>query len=374
MTVIRQYIFYLLLLAILALSQPVFGLDTQDYEQIKIISSSVVVSFPTSIKFDISAQSSVEITKIRLNYTIDRDNYAEVTGEVWPLFTPSQSVNASWSWDMRKLGLPPSTEIIYWWTVENNNNEKFVTQKSSITFADKRYNWNTISDKNITIHWYNGNELFARELLKAAQEAIERLFSNAFILKNNIEIFIYGNSTDFRNALIAPRGWEGGIAYPEHHKIAIGIAPSQIEWGKSALAHELGHLLVHQLTFSPYGTRLPVWLDEGLATLAESSDDNYYENLVLKAYEKNKIISMRTLISPFSADPDKAVLSYAQSWSFVKFLRDNYDYKKILELLDLFKNGSTCDNALLSVYGKDLKALQLDWLESLSTASKDNNK
>lgn len=368
-----QCMLFLIIFCLLVLSQPVIGLDSQDYNQIKIINSSVAVSFPTSIKFDISAQSSSQITKIRLNYTIDRDNYAEIIGEVWPLFSPSQTVNASWSWDMRKIGLPPLTKIIYWWTVESNN-EKFVTQKSSVTFADNRYNWRSISDKNITLYWYNGNELFAKELLKAAQEAIERLFSNTFILKNNIEIFIYGNSTDFRNALIAPRGWEGGIAYPEYHKIAIGIAPSQIEWGKLALAHELGHLLVHQLTFSPYGARLPVWLDEGLAMLAESDDDTYYENLVLRAYEKNKIISMRTLISPFSADPDKAVLSYAQSLSFVKFLRDNHGYSKILDLLDLFKSGSTCDDALLTIYGKDLKALQVDWLESLLTALKNKTK
>ncbi|GAI54848.1 unnamed protein product, partial [marine sediment metagenome] len=31
----------------------------------------------------------------------------------------------------------------------------------------------------------------------------------------------------------------------------------QLDWGKRALAHELGHLVTHQITFSPYGAILP---------------------------------------------------------------------------------------------------------------------
>ena len=49
----------------------------------------------------------------------------------------------------------------------------------------------------------------------------------------------------------------------------------------------------------------------------------------------------------------------------MQFLIDNYGSDEILALLDVFKEGSTYDDALLEVYGFDMDGLDDLWRQSL---------
>ena len=179
-----------------------------------------------------------------------------------------------------------------------------------------------------------------------------------------IRIYIYASAGDLQGAMIFPREWTGGVAFTEFGTIAIGISPNQLDWGKKALVHELTHLVVHQATFSPYG-ELPTWLDEGLAMYNEGELDPYFRAYLGKAISEGKLISVRSLCSPFSAEPEKAYLSYAQSYSLVEYLLRNYGENKMLNLLTLFKEGDTYDGALTQVYGFDIDGLDSHWRETL---------
>src|SRR4030042_2674864 len=101
---------------------------------IKVLESSSEIAFPASMVFKISVESPSQITRIRLNYKIDKMNYAEVIGEVWPSFTPSQNVEASWSWDMRRFSLPPFAVIESCWTIENENGGRMNNDHSNSGF------------------------------------------------------------------------------------------------------------------------------------------------------------------------------------------------------------------------------------------------
>jgi hypothetical protein len=74
---------------------------------------------------------------------------------------------------------------------------------------------------------------------------------------------------------------------------------------------------------------------------------------------------VQTLSSDFPADPDGARLSYAESYSLISFLIQHYGEQKMLSLLSTFKQGSTYDNALETVYGFDTSGLNSLWRESL---------
>jgi len=132
------------------------------------------------------------------------------------------------------------------------------------------------------------------------------------------------------------------------------------------LVHELTHLVVHQATFSPYG-QLPLWLDEGLATYSEGELDPDLRSSLDRAISEGTLISVRTLCSPFSAYADKARLSYAESYSLVKYLLDNYGHDKMLDLLIILKQGSTYDEALTEIYGFDIDGLDADWRATLTS-------
>ncbi len=70
---------------------------------------------------------------------------------------------------------------------------------------------------------------------------------------------------------------------------------------------------------------------------------------------------MRRLSSPFSAQPEQAYLSYAQSYSLVEFLIDEYGGEDTLHLLSTFRRGSSYDEALERVYGFDMDGLDVLW-------------
>ena len=327
-----------------------------------VLDSSAQVEFPSKLNFSLSAQSEVNITDIRFHYVIDRLSYAQVTSEVYIEFTPATTVEASWDWDMRKTGgLPPGSSLEYWWTVEDAKQDKIETAPIRVQFDDTRYSWRSLTEGEVTIYWYKGDESFARELMVTAQEALARLSEDTgAYLEKPVRAYIYANSRDLQGSLIYPQEWTGGVAFTRHGIIAIGIAPDNLDWGKGAMTHELTHLVIHQMIFNPYND-LPTWLDEGLAMYNEGALSSQEAAFLSKAIAEGSLISVRSLASPFSAYGEEALLAYTQSYSLVEFLIGNYGSDKMLELLYAFKQGSSYDGALGKVYGFDMDALNTRW-------------
>ena len=337
---------------------------------ITVIASDVEVDFPSQAVFTIEAESSADIVDIRLYYQVDRMNYAEVVSEGWANFTPVSKVEANWVWDMRNASLPPGAEVTYWWGIEDADGNRCETSPEIMYFDDGRYSWQSLTGTvpqggELTIFWYEGSASFARELMDACEEGLARLTQDVGTYQARpIRIYIYASTSDLKGAMIFPQEWTGGVAFTAFSTIAIGVPPSELDWGKRALVHELTHLVIHQVTFSPYG-QLPLWLDEGLAMYNEGELDPVFRSYLQEAILQDKLISVRSLCSPFSAYYGKACLSYAQSYSLVEYLLDNYGQDKMLDLLALLKQGSTYDEALTEVYGFDMDGLDARWRATL---------
>ncbi len=342
----------------------------QAQSELVIIESSTSVQFPTSIGFSLAAESDDDIIDIRLHYTVEREAFAEVTSEVYIEFDPGTSVDVSWSLDLRRVGgLPLGTVVDYWWTVADAGGNQVATAPAQIRLDDNRYDWRSITEGDVTIYWYEGDESFAQELMTTAQAALERLAEDTGAhLKEAVGLYIYASTQDLQGSMIFPQEWTGGVAFTRYGTIAIGVAPDNLEWGKRAVIHELTHLVTHQMTFNPYGG-LPTWLNEGLSMHAEGELEVIYQVYLIQAIAQGSLISVRSLASPFSAFPEQSYLSYAQSYSIVEFLIDEYGQESMLELLNTFQQGSSYDGALLRVYGFDMDGLNARWRDSLATAA-----
>ena len=340
-------------------------------DDIAVIASDVDINFPSQAVFTIEAESYVDIVDVRLYYQVDKMNYAEVVSEGWADFTPASKVEANWVWDMRNTSLPPGAEVTYWWMIEDAAGNRFETSPEIMHFDDEHHLWQDLTSTvpqggELSLFWYEGGDSFAQELMDACEEGLARLTQDIGTYPERpIKIYIYGSTDDLQGAMIFPQEWSGGVAFTAFSTIAIGIPPSELDWGKRALVHELTHLVVHQATFSPYG-QLPIWLDEGLAMYNEGELDPVFRFCLEEAILEDELISVRSLCSPFSAEPEKACLSYAQSYSFVDYLLDNYGQDKVLDLLTLFKQGSTYDEALTEVYGFDIDGLDTRWRATLT--------
>ena len=335
-----------------------------------ILDSSAEADFPYGLDFNLSAESDVNITDIRLRYRVDRISYAQVTSEVYIEFVPAATVDISWTLEMVKIGgLPPGSSVEYWWLVEDAGGEKVETVPVQVQFDDIRYSWDSLTEGRVTMYWYEGDESFIQELMAAAQQALARLAEDTGAeLEQPVRLYIYASIQDLQGAMIYPREWTGGAAFTRHGTIVIGISPINLYWGERAIAHEMAHLVIHQMVLNPY-SGLPTWLDEGLAMYAEGSLALEYTAYLNQAIADDSLISVRSLSSPFSAYAAEAALSYAQSYSLVEFLISNYGQGKMLELLNTFSQGSNYDAALDSVYGFDMDGLNNLWRQYVTGQS-----
>ena len=148
----------------------------QAQDELRVLNSSAEAEFPLRLNFSLSAESDVNITDIRLQYTVDQERFAEVISEVYVEFVPASRVDESWTWDMRRTGgLPPGSRVEYWWTVEDASGRSIETAPVQVEFDDERYSWKSLTEGKVTIYWYEGDKSFADEIMLAVKDVLARL-------------------------------------------------------------------------------------------------------------------------------------------------------------------------------------------------------
>lgn len=328
---------------------------------LQVLDNRAVPEYPSYIIFRLEVVSAVGVSDIRLNYRVNRDSFVNIVCDIQPDIAGTP-VTANWIWDMNTTGNPPPGAVIdYWWKITGEDGHEYVTEERQVVFDDLTHQWRMIEEGNLALHWYNGSEAFAGELMGAAQSALAQLESDTGArLSRPVDIYIYASSTDLQRAMVYVQDWAGGLAFTGYGVVSIGIAPSDMAWGKRAMVHELAHLATHQMTSNPYNS-IPVWLNEGLSMYAEGELESYSESFLRQAVLDDSLISVQSLCSPFSAYADETYLSYAQSYSLVNFLIQEYGSDKLSDLLEVFRTGSNYDAAFLQVYGFDMDGLDEDW-------------
>lgn len=341
-----------------------FPLPVRSQSGLRITGNSTKIEFPAMLHYNLSARSAANITDVRLHYIVDRDSFARVTSEIFVEFMPDTIIGVNWTWDMRQTGgLPPGTAIEYWWTVTDAQGEKISSERVKVIFDDNRHTWQDLTEGKVTLYWYGNGLSVIKDIMSATQQALTRLLKDTGAeLKKPVKIYLYPSTADLQGAMIFPQEWTGGATFTGFGIIAIGLQPFNSDWNKRAVAHELTHLVIEQVTSNPYND-LPTWLDEGLAMYTEGPLDSAFANQLRSAVLGNGLISVPSLSSPFSAYPDKATLAYAQSHSVVEFLIRTYGQAKMYELLATFHDGSGYDSALMKVYGFKMDGLNSLWRE-----------
>lgn len=330
-----------------------------------------MLNFPDSITFRATVESNVPITSLVLEYGTDQLTCGTVLAKAFPHFTPGTMIDAEWTWEMKQSGsLPPGATLWWRWRYTDENGIESVSEKKTITWLGSNHNWQTVTSGLINLHWYSGDQAFANDLLDAAITGLARLQNDAGLQPDQpIHLYIYANTDDMKDAILYEPSWTGGMAYPEHDIVIIGISQRDLEWGRATIAHELTHVLVGHLTFSCLGD-VPTWLNEGLAVYSEGRLDPSAEAQLNEAIKNDQLLSARSLSGGFSEVPSRAYLSYSQSYSIVKFLIETYGQDSMNSLLITLRDGTPVDEALLQIYGFDIDGLEAAWRESVGAAPK----
>lgn len=328
---------------------------------IRVESNQYEAQFRDHILFKLAVEGQVEIEEITLFYRV-ADQPA--VNHASPQFEPDIRVEAEYTWDLSNGALPPGVQINYWWEIADQGGHTLETKPQSLLYTDDRYDWHTLSSERLALHWYRGGADFGQALFDKAIEALDTLSRDAGItVTRQVQVFIYGSHSDLLGAIAkGAKEWTGGQAFPDMGVVVIGVSPANLAWGKLAMAHELSHLVVHQMVDTPLGG-LPCWLDEGLAMYAEGKLEPEYQRALGRAIKRDQLITLRSLSSSFPTDPDRARLCYAQSYSLVEFILEEYGQEKMAELIQVFAEGAYYDDALREVLGLDSQGLDSAWRE-----------
>ena len=343
--------------ALLAAALPALAQGT-----ITVSNDQPVLEFPDRLTFRATFQNDRPIEKVVLEYGVDQWTCGTVIAKAFPEIQPGQDVSAAWTWEMKQSGSqPPGTKIWWRWHIFDNQGQEIVTNRKETVWLDDRHAWQTESGDGINLHWYEGGAGFGRELHQAAVTSLADLARVTGLRTNKpIDLYIYGNTQDMRDAVLFEPGWTGGLAYSDHNIVIIGITPDELDWGKRTQAHELTHVLVGQLTFSCLSD-IPTWLQEGLAVYGEGGLDTPSQKQFDEALRGDTLLPVGSLSGGFSEDSSKADVSYAQSYSLVKFLIERHGRDTMLSFLRALRDGASVDEALQQVYGFDIEGFEDAW-------------
>jgi len=321
-----------------------------------------VLDFPNTITFHAVIDGPDKITSVVLEYGDQEETCGQVIARAYPKFTPGKSVTVDWTWDMRQSGsLPPGARVWWQWRTTDESGTGIVSSRKTVLWLDGSHPWQTLARGDIRLHWYGNSQGFAQDLLDTAYNGLARVENDAGLSTDQpIDLYIYSDTSDMKDAILYEPAWTGGMAFPEHNIVILGISPSDLSWGRKAEVHELTHVLVGHLTFSCLGG-VPTWLNEGLAVYSEGQLDPAAQQQLDNSIRNDTLLTVRSLSGRFSEISDKASLSYSESYSIVKFLIDSHGRDKVTALLVSLRDGSTVDEALTSVYGFDIEGLEDAW-------------
>jgi len=331
---------------------------------LEVTAQEVVNNFPEEVVFRLSAHSEAAIEEVTLHYQILPDG---VMAYGRPDFTPAERVQVDFSLkgnDPPRSYLAPGARIDYFWEVEDVAGNKLTTEPATYVYEDSRFSWESASDGNVSVYWYAGSRSAAESSLEVARDTLDRMSALLGITVDYpVKVWIYDSYEDMLPALVRRSEALERQVVVAGERVSSDTVLLQGEAAGDTLRHELTHIVTHVAGEGPYGG-LPAWLDEGTAMYGQSEPGEGFTSALEKAVKRDSLLSIRSMTAP-TGDPSKVTLFYGQAWSLVSFLIETYGPAKFAELFATFKEGSTVDKALLSVYGFDQDGLEDAWRASL---------
>jgi hypothetical protein len=164
-----------------------------------------------------------------------------------------------------------------------------------------------------------------------------------------------------------PPLWSVGTAYPALNLIILR-SPRALKGGRTdieeVLRHEYAHLALGRAL---KGNEAPQWLDEGFTMLQSRGWSLSWTYVLSRGVLSNALIPLAELTHSFPRDQHQAQLAYAQSFSFVSFIKTEYGPEALPRLIKGIAHGLDADTALRQATGLGLRNLERRWKAELKT-------
>jgi hypothetical protein len=162
-----------------------------------------------------------------------------------------------------------------------------------------------------------------------------------------------------------PPTWAVGTAYPAHNLIILR-SPRGIKGGRTEVEEVLRHEYVHLvLARALEGHEAPHWLDEGFTMLQSRGWSISWTYILSRGVLSKALIPLAELANGFPLDQHQAQLAYAQSFSFVSYIKNEYGAEALTRLIKGIAHGLDTETALRLATGLGLRSLERGWKAEL---------
>lgn len=258
----------------------------------------------------------------------------------------------------------PFARVEYWLQAANADGQTGSSEHKSFRYEDNRYPWQAVEDEQLRIHWYAGDAAFGQAAFDASRAGLQKM--NNYLGMgpgDKIEVYVYASVTDVQEALsLGGFSWVGGHASPDLGVVLVGIEPGEFQTSEMGrqIPHELAHVLLYRMTGASY-LNLPTWLAEGIASQAEQTTNPDYIQVLMRAQENDALLPLASLCGPFPMDVSSAILAYAESESFVRYLHTMYGTSGLQRLIRAYADGLGCEQGAQNALGLPVSQLDLHW-------------
>ncbi len=256
-------------------------------------------------------------------------------------------------------------------------------------FNNPELHWRVIETPHFLIHYHEGEEVFAQESARIAEEVYPSITSDLGYFPIPKIPIIIENISDIT----------GGYTSLLVGKIVIQAqsdparTSGTLSWPREVIAHELTHLvMIAALGESILPLRrimgnlvLPMWFIEGLAQFEAEEWHSLKEMQVGQASREGKVLSEADLGAFYFFDGSGRTAGYYQSDSFVRYIFQTYGRDKIAGILSHLRRQPifqlvgevglvtgegllypsprflSFNEALVEVIGKDSSTLYAEW-------------
>ena len=179
--------------------------------------------------------------------------------------------------------------------------------------------------------------------------------------ENRARIYLFNSHEDY----IEQTGMaEWSAANVDYRNKIINTYPDAPNLFDNVLVHELTHIIFRE--YVGFGSNIPLWLDEGVATFMEKKKEIYLlERRLRKLNEKGSIFDLKDLAGindALSFSQDEAAAFYTQSFSLVYFLIKQFGRDAFAKFCYSLRQGRPFEKCLWYAFNtRDLEDLETKW-------------
>lgn len=331
-------------------------------EQVTIVSDEAVNEFPRGVTFTLAFSASVAPEEVRLFYRLAPDGTgasAVVDCGGSGMLTCSHTLTSG-----RGIFVIPGAEITYHWEIDTGAGDPFETAARVYVHEDTRFDFETLQEGNITLYYHAGTADVAPAVLAAAAESMAEMSA---LLQATVDfpvkVFLYETAEELQPAIASGATGRGVVILGE----VVYSDTAMVSADESALditRHEVAHIVTRAAARGPFD--LPGWLVEGIAVHAQRSPLGGHESALQRAIATDSVLSPAQINSSSAGGSSSSVgVYYGQSGAMVTYLVETYGPEKFAQLIATFREGSTIDHALETVYGFDQRGFDEEWRRSV---------